>query len=101
MFKVGDKVKLKQKPNNQEVTGSIIAEDPGSPFSAKRYKVKYDGNMCPDEDWHLQHELTSLEELPKGSATLWEPWGPQCECGAQHDRHFPNIHSSYCPKYRK
>lgn len=24
---------------------------------------------------------------------------PYCDCGAKHDRHFPNIHSPFCRAY--
>lgn len=97
-MKKGDKVKLKYKP---AVTGEITDENAQNVWGAQtnKYKVKYDDkDLIPQEDWHIDSELELIEiELPKGRTGCYN----ECECGAKHDRHFPDQHSTWCPAYNK
>lgn len=29
----------------------------------------------------------------------WNPKSARCQCGAQHDREFPQVHSLWCPEW--
>lgn len=92
-MKKGDKVHLLGR---EEVTGHIIDvryEHLGG-IDYTQYKVKYDNtNLCPQEDWHEELHLVSIEDLPIGYFN-----GIKCECGV--DSVMKNgKHSTYCPLY--
>jgi hypothetical protein len=97
MFSVGDKVRIKNHPDEAE--GNITRRRiiPGDMFTPAeyRYYVKFTGKHAdwPNEEEYSEDHLISLEETP-----TYTP--PVCECGLKYSRHGGK-HSTYCPLYRK
>jgi len=104
----GDKVKLKDQPN---ITGEITDIRQIDVWGAMygEYLVKYDSDSIgPNPSWHGYEELELITKLMSGMAidTTPKPLVKKsiangCECGAAYDRDFPDVHSSWCPKYRR
>lgn len=101
MFKKGDKVRL---VNRTHITGEVLDDRVTNVWGMDllEFLVAYDdSNLKPDQDWH---EESFIELVPKEekklqvSGTIWDNG---CECGAKYDRHFPDMHSPWCRKYRK
>lgn len=87
------------------------------PRAFKLYKEYWDqptmmGSFGENHDYSMSYTKTNFSsylglELPdfetmfayQDSTTLKKVTG--CECGAHHDRHFLNVHSFWCPKWRK
>jgi hypothetical protein len=70
--------------------------------------VFYDVDKSKSFDYILQYsEKTNYnpanyEEEPVSLETFFPLWASEtCECGAIYDRHFPDIHSPWCPKAHK
>lgn len=108
-FNVGDKVRLRNKPNGSEVTGVVEVVSPPGPYSSKSIKVKYDGQMIPPADWHFQSELEHIipdppEETSEHKDTALHEffYGTskeiKCECGLD-SLTIGGKHSTYCPKF--
>lgn len=70
-------------------------------------EVEYSGGRYTVSDVDQKNDLVTLAsgESSSISVPIWtvtSVYRPKrCECGAKHDRHFPNAHMFYCPLYKK
>lgn len=93
MFKLGDKVRLKQASGVLGTVKQIMSYT----MTKDKYLVEYAGTYFPPRDWHKEEEL----ELVKLISTQLD-FSDKCECGAEKVYgKGTNIHSFWCPKNKK
>ena len=95
IFHRGTRVKVKNNPNNKEVTGVIkdtktVATIFG--YSELQYLVVFDGQYIPPEMYYSGDDLEEIGKKP--------PSPYDCQCGARFTE-FPDSHMIYCPKFRR
>jgi len=78
-YSLGDIVEI-----NADIEGKIIDILVGEPVLYSIQPIGYHGTMTLSE-----HQLTN------------QKWKPACQCGARFDRGFENIHSHFCPRWKK
>jgi hypothetical protein len=52
-------------------------------------------------EWHDSQEGYERREKERIIKEHFPQPDPYCDCGAKHDRDFPNIHSRWCRAYRE
>lgn len=92
--KKGDRIKLTRDPNGVEVKGTIIAIVNRGTWATDpiKYKVKYDGEFIPQEDWYEEYQIMLINDY----AALYTPI-KKCECGKDSVKDGGR-HSNWCPK---
>lgn len=95
MFKIGEKVKVKNHPD--QVTGKVISRDYNTQaFGLFEYlfEVEFDDkSLIPPTLQYREEQLESLEYSTSKNED-------NCQCGAKFTS-YPNLHMLYCPKYSK
>lgn len=61
-----------------------------------RMELMNDGKYYKNGEWYDSKEEYEKREKERIRREHFPEVDQYCDCGAKHDRHFPNIHSEWC-----